>query len=83
VWDTKRFAEINLNKKRICIVFSTNVDMRVFSTSQEGISGTKNQLLWLCSKITAVNQSHYRPEVPRGFKEVKIPRLRDNGPECW
>ena len=30
-----------------------------------------------------VNQSHYRPEVPRGFQEVKIPRLRDNGPGWW
>jgi len=26
-------------------------------------------------------QSHYRPEVPRGFQEVKVPRLRDNAPE--
>jgi len=25
------------------------------------------------------NQSHYRPDVPRGFQEVKVPRLRDNG----
>jgi len=30
-----------------------------------------------------VKQSHYRPEVPRGFQEVKIPGLRDNGPGCW
>ena len=30
-----------------------------------------------------VNLSHYRPEVPRGFQEVKVLRLRDNGPECW
>jgi len=29
---------------------------------------------------TKVNQSHYRPEVPRGFQEVKVPRLRDNDP---
>ena len=29
------------------------------------------------------NQSHYRPEVPRGFEEVKVPRLRDNGPGWW
>ena len=29
------------------------------------------------------NQSHYRPEVPRGFQEVKVPRLRDNGPGLW
>jgi len=27
-----------------------------------------------------VNQSHYRPEVPSGFQEVKVPRLRDNSP---
>ena len=26
-----------------------------------------------------VNQSHYRSEVPRGFQEVKVPRLLDNG----
>ena len=26
-----------------------------------------------------VNQSHYRPLVPRGFQEVKVPRLRGNG----
>jgi len=24
-----------------------------------------------------VNQSRYRPEVPRGFQEVKVTRLRD------
>jgi len=27
-----------------------------------------------------INQSHYRPEVPRGFQEVKSPRLRDSSP---
>ena len=30
-----------------------------------------------------VNKSHYRTEIPRGFQEVKVPRLRDNGPEWW
>ena len=30
-----------------------------------------------------VNQSHYRPEVPIGFQEVKVPKLRDIGPEWW
>jgi len=30
-----------------------------------------------------VNQSLYMPEVPRGFQEVKVPRLRDNGPGWW
>jgi len=28
-----------------------------------------------------VKQSHYRPEVPRGFQEVKVPRLRNNEPD--
>jgi len=30
-----------------------------------------------------VNQSHYRPEVPRGFQEVKAPRLHDNDRGWW
>ena len=30
-----------------------------------------------------VNQSHYRPEVSRGFQEFKVHRLRDNGSELW
>jgi hypothetical protein len=25
-------------------------------------------------KLVKVNQSHYRPEVPRGFQEFKVPR---------
>ena len=29
------------------------------------------------------NQSHYRPEVPRGFQKVKVPTLRDNGRGWW
>jgi len=29
------------------------------------------------------NQSRYNPEVPRGFQEVKVPRLRDNGTGWW
>jgi len=33
--------------------------------------------------LIKANQSHYRPEVLRGFQEVKVPRLRDNGPELW
>jgi len=39
------------------------------------------QQMWKV-KVKA-NQSHYRPEVPRGFQEVKVPRLRDNGPGWW
>jgi len=27
--------------------------------------------------------THYRPDVPRRFQEVKVPRLRDNGPGWW
>jgi len=30
-----------------------------------------------------VNQSHYRPEVPRGFQEVKVSRLHDSVPGWW
>jgi len=34
-------------------------------------------------KNKKLNQSHYRPEVPRGFQEVTAPTLRDNDPEWW
>jgi len=37
----------------------------------------------ICVYEVKVNQSHYRPEVPRGFQEAKVPGLRDNGPEWW
>jgi len=39
----------------------------------------RNQI-WKEKKVT---QFHYRPEVPRGFQEFKVPRLRDNGPGWW
>jgi len=38
----------------------------------------------ICASVKSkVNQSHYRLEVHRGFQEVKVPRLRDNGPGRW
>ena len=37
---------------------------------------TVTQLKWY-------DQPPYGPEMPRGFQEVKVPRLRDNGPEWW
>jgi hypothetical protein len=30
-----------------------------------------------------VKQSRYRPGEPRGFQEVKVPRLQDNGTGWW
>jgi len=41
-----------------------------------------NVLYWILIAVATI-QSHYRPEVPRGFQEVKIPRLRDNGSGWW
>jgi len=43
----------------------------------------KNEIKDIKGKKAKVNQSHYRPEVPRGFQEVKVPRLRDSGPGWW
>jgi hypothetical protein len=33
--------------------------------------------------INKVNRSHYRLDVPRGFQEFKVPRLRDSVPGWW
>ena len=30
-----------------------------------------------------VNQSYYRPEVPREFQEVKVPRFHENVTGWW
>ena len=35
------------------------------------------------ASFTTDSQPRYRPEVPRGFQEVKFPRLRDSGPGRW
>ena len=43
----------------------------------------KSDVEFLVKKKKRVVQSHYRPEVPRGFQEVKVPRLRDNGTGWW
>jgi len=61
----------------------------ISSTISRG-SNTRNVILFLQRLIrrgltsffskNKVHQSHYRPEVPRGFQEVKFLRLRDNGP---
>ena len=32
------------------------------------------------TEMSKANQSHYRPEVTKGFQEVKVPRLRHNCP---
>ena len=34
-------------------------------------------------RIKKVNQSHYRPEAPKGFQEVDVPTFRDNGTGWW
>ena len=39
--------------------------------------------MYVYMDLSKVNQSRYSPELPRGFQEVKIPRLRDNGPGWW
>jgi len=38
-------------------------------------------LRYRSSDQVKVNQSHYRPEVPRRFQEFKVPRLRDSVPQ--
>ena len=45
------------------------------------IKGTLHE--YLCTFMLIKKQSHYRPEVPRGFQEVKVPILHDNGPGWW
>ena len=54
-------------------------------TQKHNINNNNNNIIIIIIIIIIIklNQSHYRPEVPRGFQEVNVPRLRDNGPGWW
>jgi len=60
-----------------------SIRSRNFQNSQHTVAKFFIRMCPLRVIKVKVNQSHYRPEVPRGFQEVKVPRLRDNGPEWW
>ena len=55
----------------------------VFKKQRENLSDRCLESTVSETNLKMINQSHYRPEVPRGFQEVKVPRLRDNGPGWW
>jgi len=67
--------ERNTNKKCVVktkkFVFALSLVLRKVTTGLYTVN------------VKKVNQSHYRSEVPRGFQEVKVPRLCDNGPGWW
>jgi len=53
--------------------------LRIESTQQQGLYLKFNTL----QHEVHMHQSLYRPEVPRWFQVVRVPRLRDNGPGWW
>jgi len=78
---------INVTKRSM-----PNCEMLSEIHKQKGVINSKGKHAYIQTITTIiaqnidmkkVNQSHYRPEVSRGFKEVKVPRLRDNGPGWW
>ena len=46
----------------------------------DGDAEDEDMVVMVLLVVEKVKQSHYRPKVPRGFQEVKVRRLRDNGP---
>ena len=40
-------------------------------------------IVFILNGKAKVKQSHYRPEVPRGFQEFKFPRFRGNSTGWW
>jgi len=55
----------------------------VVSRTATLVIGGLTGVSWGKELMVKVNQSHYRPEVPRVFQEVKVARLRDSDPEWW
>jgi len=55
-----------------------------FFTAQQTLNSFEQSVIFVHAKQHAkVKQSSYRPEVPRGFQEVKVPGFRDNGTGRW
>jgi len=57
--------------------------MKFFVSESKYFLDVKYKEIEVFNNNNKVNESHYRPEGPRGFQEVKVPRLRDNGPRWW
>ena len=70
----------------MCVIHVYNKDYR-----DDGFIKTETYPFLVCDKCDTElklvhvkkTQSHYRPELPRGFQEVKVPRLCNNGPGWW
>ena len=54
----------------------------ILSWHKQALVDRKSRSVPSCKKVK-VNQSHYRPEVPRVFQKVKVLWLRDNCPGWW
>jgi len=65
----------DVSESRLFITFFISIDVLRFA--RDSLTDAREVSIRNPSKV---NQSHYRPEVPRGFQEVKVPRLRDSGP---
>ena len=59
-----------------------SIILKLFSELLEKQAHAKVSLKF-CDKVKKVNQFHYRFELPRGFQEVKVPRLRENDTGRW
>jgi len=57
----------------------------VTQSSSEIPEGLMNNpvYIYIYIYIYKVNQSHYRPEVPRWFQVINVPRFGDNGTGWW
>jgi len=59
----------------MCLIKTNSLHCRMIEIIKVGSQWVKNAMSKHINII--VNQSHYRPEVPTGFQEVKVHRLRN------
>ena len=72
---TNFFAKHNVTRGPFVLV-----NLTAFFSDKEAQCSNITLRTDMSYSLKKVNQSHYRPQVPRGFQEVKVRRLRDNGP---
>ena len=90
-WKTKDSAAVSiltkkifkLNKESVLHYILVSSADRLLCSFLDHVHRREGDFITDCFPFKKVHQSHDRPEVRRGFQEVKGPRLRDNGPGWW
>jgi len=75
IFDLRNFPSGHIKSLRSSSVYICTLSVTHNARIWKNINYKKNCKFLIPCKV---NQSHYMPEVPRGFQGIKVPELREN-----